>query len=542
MSVSTAQAIDLQGETSERIDAGYNPKLPPKLAGSLETKYDRHIPIGGVTTERIDWEIPEASPSSGGWISLKDSYIQLRLAIRKRGTLVADPPTSDKVTAIGFNPRSVYEYSTPETAFVHALWREIRTRLGSVDVSDDDAGYSWWSNFVRDAIVEEPEFGKSDCKTAIIAGSAHAVANNPAALTDLWHQHSDLQTSGYQSMTVYAGSATDAINIPRSSRTRMTLLWRVCDNKSGHNATDPGAATVEVIMKPKSGIWNTQYLIPPNTSLSFHLQKNPDRFCFRSVRDVKEIEPYIDWTQSTAALFLCRKYPERAVAEALAAESLTAAFQYPFVRSRTHISTHEAADPVVDIIGLLAGPRPALVVIGVLDNYSLNKPLIGDNGGAQFSLYQCSGAARPERASTVVNSLEEYSAPPLVTSLQVTWGSRVVPLIAYRQPTSMEVARAYEDYRRVSNGALSYGDFVGSYSLYCLDLTDSGTAKETMAGRFSDMGDGDRGSLGVRLEVAKNESPDVASPGRRYTVMVTGFATAVAEISPALGTVRRKGF
>jgi hypothetical protein len=519
------------------------------------------LPIGGVASDLITYLVPEASPSSGGWIDLKESYFHIRAALRIAGSQVDDvtnplPASKSRST---FNPKNASEAPSPETAFAHALWRRFRTFLGSVEVSDEDGGFAWWQAFVRDALTEEPGYGNSSCNTMVVSTAPYVpsqIPPNPIELGSMQYEYSAIQTDGWTTFTVYGGSTTDAGNYPTgagnaASHVRATLQYRISPSFV-ESASTQGANIVEIIYKPKCGIWNTQYLLPPNTSLRCELEKSPAHFPFRTPRIGGQMDMYVDWEQSSMRLYLARKFPERAVAEALAAESLQNAFMYPFVRARTHISTQQGSTTSVDITGLLAGPRPDLVVIGVVDNKSLQKPTVVDGadnqGGSQFSAYQCSGAGRPfSMVAPGFNAGELWSAPPLVTEAQVRWGGRSVPLVPYRQPTAMEIGRAYEEYRRVSKGALSYGDFQGSYSLYCFDLTDSGSAKESMEGRFSDMGDGDRGSLEVHLQLAPNEntqpgSKDNGTEPRSYTVIVTGFGTAAAAISPATGTVRRLGF
>lgn len=557
MSVTAAQAIDLASGTDTVLDRSYAPSLPPKLSGTMRNVDEEVVPIGGVASNRITFQVPGQSASSGGWISLADSYISLRLALRLSGAIVANNLGGvDTLTA------GPLQLVAPETNFVHAIFSKISLFLASVDVSDDSGNYEFLSAFYRDALTKPRGYGRS------LVTTSNYVDQTPEPSSALPSTFAQFRRAvyadtgeGFQTGAVYADRVADGATINLAiSQQRATLLWRVVRMDSLAGGANP-TTIVEFIYKPECGLFNTgyvdeagkrhPYLIPPSLDLRLELDKgNPDA-PFRSAYGKSQLAGYIDWTQSSASFFVHRKYPDRAVAEALAAESLERSFLYPMLRARVHAQTFAATDSSVNVVGLLAGARPDVAVIAFYDSVALAKtpvttwngaPLGVAIGGQQLSLYQSSGQAYAPGLLDGSGGNVTSAYAPQVTSIQVSWGSKVVPQTMLRQPTPLDCARGYEMYRRAcvaAGPALSFAAWSSSYTIYVFDLSDSGSAADAVAGTRSDFGDADRGSLTVTATLIPNTSYRAGEVLRPYTMITCGFGHAAAEISASRGTVRR---
>lgn len=518
----------------------------------MRTESQVSLPIGGSSSDIITFLVPEQSPSSGGWIDLSESYIKFKLAIRLRGVDVGTAIPADGLPCA----RNFFADASMETCFGHTLFNRIRTYLGGIDLSNDSGGFEPYSAFSYDALTKPKGYGNSRaCYGASVGTGVEADVGPPptpvAPDTGAKFRYGGFMTTedGYEEGIVFADVDGDYFSSRYVSDSRSALSFRMTDKSSESNGTIvivPGASIIEVCYKPRNGIWNVPkgYMLPPNTSMRLELTKSGERIPFRSPGQHTGLEAYIDWTAgsgSSAELYLKRRYPQQALAEALMARSLVEgrALMVPFMRCRTHVSTHSSTETTVDIVGLLAGPRPEVACIMVVDTLSVTKALVGNQGGENFGLFQMSGSAF---ANTQQGAGELVSFPPHVTSAQVRWGGRSVPLRALRQPSAQEMTEAYKMYRQASEGALSWAQWRNAHTMYVFPLSDANDTRAAFKGDHADMGDGDRGSLEVHLEVVPNLSLGAAALNRAYTVIVCGWGIAAAAISPDSGVVQRRGF
>ena len=564
---SVSAALDLDVATRSVVNEGYDPVLPDRVSGDESVDFERVLPIGGVAGNTISFSVAAGSPATQGFMDLSRSYFRMRIPVRQKGDAAATGTTAVGNGNLRDAQNRIHgKYPMPgsgETFMAHMIWSRVRTLLGGVDMSNDAQSLDFYAQGIYDLLSKPKSYFQSRAGSHVAFEEAASMGPIPAGPLipssdgEFYSKQAVVWTEeGWDTGAVVGDGPGGDRGSGAYNPSRITMWARLVHANSADFAN-----YVEIAYKPNAGLWNSAFYLPGGLSFDCHLDKSNSRMPFRSPyypdgssKPNNRSELYIDWTSSFASceLMLARRRTSPALLQALAAESLQRSITVPFIRCRVATQTFSASTQTIQLSALFQGPRPDTVVCFCVDARALSKSDNGVFGGEQIASWFMSGAS-------ITNSLEAGDAehvteqdagllatPPHVTSFQVAYGTQRYPVRPFDQPTGESISEAYEAYKQVAHpsAALSKYAFQNSMPLYVADLTDSGTARQSMQGLTSDMSSGIRGSL----EVSMTTRPSLINAGgvltqqNDYTLVILGYSTAAVEISQASGTARRLGW
>jgi hypothetical protein len=524
--------------TTEMSDPGLKPfDTLPSLVGVEKSEFTEHVPIGGVASSSIEFQVQS---SSAGYFDLAQSYFHISLRIQQ---IANDTTTSDIPSAlVGGSGDSLV---AADVGFVDLLFASMKLYINGVDLSDDDNNVYPWVAFWKKALREKHGFGDSVTRTNCVPtfrGPYWEIA--PATTDEIRGGTTVTEGKGYREGYVYGGklgTMNDRYEI--YSNVRESMWWFLRPDPTAGSAAEGGDGNqfLDLYWKPQQALFDSQpKYLPPNIDLRMVLTKGSPNLPFRCDVPSTQLRGLQNWNESSMRMYLRRVYPTSSVREELAAAALSGPYIYPFVRTRAQVLNYAPSTTSIAEVGLLSGPRPNTVVVAFYDSRCFVKAYDGGgNAGQHLPAHHSSGIPfswYAQNATFTKRVADEDAIVPKINEIYVRFNGRQVPLVPFRSARETDKQRAYEAYKRAANPgapALSYSQFVYAHTCYVFNLSED----ETRPGAF-ESDPSERGSVEVYATITP---ADATGTEPNFSMLVMGLSDALLTISSDR-SVRRIGF
>lgn len=350
------------------IDPRYYP-LRDRLDQNISTdyaEYQKH-PVKNINSNLHEWEVDKAST---GFIDLKNSYIVVRHKIQKDGADLTDATDA------------VYKQNLSLL-----MYQDKKIYLNNREVNDQhDLNLSPYSDLHKICLTEEygeaPHLLTNDWDS----NAAIPKADNTSVIAkgDKRSMYEDIYDIGTDNLeSVFTQSATLSW--------KAQAYWRF-------NASSTG---VQTVIRPRDGVWQQPYFLPPDTQIRLRFQVTPDEKII-STSKVNITNEFLE-----ADLYLRRVYPNQNTMESIIGLTLQRPRVYPVIHNRCTYFTLNQNVTSLNKTGLLSGSKPSVIVVQFVKASSFIGNLDGTNSSHPFSAgqYDYQTTSGPKNPLVSVRSL-----------------------------------------------------------------------------------------------------------------------------------------